>query len=162
MGLGGSRGCPAAEEDPLSDCGARALEAAAACVGGPGNGRPAPAGWTWKPRCSLPAPMPATPRTARRTSPRPVSGVGRESSLLCDGGGKWEGFTSEPNCLGNFIAVLRDEICSLLCLEGKGRRGRGRQGQKGREQRRRQRHVQNWQEMVASCPGDRGKLVDEF
>lgn len=47
-----------------------ALEAAAACVGGR-----APAGWTWKPHCWPLAPMPATPRLARTTSPRPVSRV---------------------------------------------------------------------------------------
>lgn len=55
-----------------------------------------------------------------------VSGVGGECFFFCDGGGKWEGFIFELNCLGNFIVVFREEICSLFCLEGKGRRGWGR------------------------------------
>lgn len=150
---------PDRQEDPLPDCRARALGqaggAAAACVGGRASRRRAAAGWTWKPRCCPLAPMPATPRMARITLPRPVSSAGGESSLLCAGGGKWEGFTSEPKCSGNFITVLGD--CSLLCLEGKGRRGRGRQGQKGQEQRRGQRYLQKWQGMVDHWRGRQGK-----
>lgn len=71
------QGLRAAGGDPLPGCaahapgqGGRALEAAAACVGGR-----APARWTWKPHCWPLAPMPATPQMARTTSPRPVSRV---------------------------------------------------------------------------------------
>lgn len=44
----------------------------------------------------------------------------RGACLLGAGGGKWEGFTSQPNCLGNFITVLGEEICSLLAQRGRG------------------------------------------
>lgn len=71
------QGLRVAGGDPLPGCaahapgqGGRALEAAAACVGGR-----APARWTWKPHCWPLAPMPATPQMARTTSPRPVSRV---------------------------------------------------------------------------------------
>lgn len=47
-----------------------------------------------------------------------------KSSLLRDGCGKWEGFTSGaklPRKL--YLTVLGGKICSLLCLEGKRRGG---------------------------------------
>lgn len=133
-GLGGGRSCQTAE-DPLAAAGlgARAPGRGRGALPQPawalGERAPAAAGWTCKPRCCPPAPTPATPRRARTTSPRPVSRAGGESSLLCAGGGKREGVTSEPKCSGNFIPVLGDGICSVLCPEGKkGSRGRGRQG----------------------------------
>lgn len=47
-----------------------------------------------------------------------------ESSLLRDGCGKWEGFTSQAKLPGKlYLTVLGDKICSLLCLKGKKRGG---------------------------------------
>lgn len=91
----------------------------------------APAGWTWKPRCCPPAPMPATPRRARITSPRPVRRAGGRASLLCAAeGGKREGFTSELNCLRNFMPVLGNEMGSLPSRRA---RGEGDYGEEGAE-----------------------------
>lgn len=99
----------------------------------PGSRRPAPAEWTCTPCCCPLAPMPATLPMAPTTSPLPVSGVGGESFPCWAGGGKWGGFAPDPNCLGNFIAVLGDKLCSWLCLEGKEREvDRGGQSRRGR------------------------------
>lgn len=111
VGLRGSRGCQAVEEDPFLDCraGSRSGQGGGrhwrlpqpAWVDGrstPGSRRPAPAAWICKPRCCPLAPMPATSPMARIISQWPVSRE-LESSLLRDGCGKWEGFTSRAKLL---------------------------------------------------------------
>lgn len=155
-----------AEEDPPRTAGL-GLRDEAGGAGGcrslrgcPGEQAVAPAEWTWEPRCCLLAPMPATLRTARITLPRPVSsaGGGPPSSEL--GGGEWEGFSPEPNCLGNFITVLgeRPAACSP---QGKGRGGRAGGSRRGgsREEGKARPEVAR---DGGQPRGRRGGLADEF
>ncbi|KAI6053407.1 MCHR1 [Marmota monax] len=98
VGLGGSRGCQATEEDPLPDC---EVHSSALGRGGgrhwrlpqpawvgrsstQGSRRPAPAEWTCMPCCCPLAPMPAMLQMALTTSPLPVMSpprVGRVSYI---------------------------------------------------------------------------------
>lgn len=157
---------PQRQEDPLPDCGARAPGraggAAAACVGGRASRRRAAAGWTWEPRCCPLAPIPATPRMAPITSPRPVSSAGGESSLPCAGG------------VGNGKVSPLSQTAPETLLQFLGRRpavrfvGRGRQGGGagrgswggGREEGKGAfRSGRGW---WPAGDGDRGRLTQEF
>lgn len=135
--LGGSRGCRAAQEDPFGDCSERPRTGRAGAGGCRSLRGRAGQQATGTGRMDLDALLLTTGPNASNTSDSPdnLTSAGEQgqsgASLLCAGGGKGEGFTSEPNCLGNFITVLYYKICSLLCSAGKGGRGRGRQGQRG-------------------------------